>query len=86
MKEFTENVVADVQGLATKRVNENVSEKEQVVNKKVKCCLCGKEIEDWQTNNPFPISANGRCCSDCNSKIVIPLRLRLMRFDTKKED
>ena len=52
--------------------------------KKVKCCLCGKEIEEWETNNPFPIQANGRCCSDCNSNIVIPLRLRLMRYDKEE--
>ena len=42
--------------------------------KVTKCCLCGMPIEGWG-NNPAPIRERGRCCDDCNSNIIIPLRI-----------
>ncbi len=47
-----------------------------------KCCLCGKKVKDRETNNPDPIMANGRCCSDCNRHFVIPLRMMLKANDS----
>lgn len=43
---------------------------------KIKCCLCGREIEWWQSNNPWPIvdDEESRCCGDCNANQVIPAR------------
>ena len=54
----------------------------------MKCSICKKEIEKqytsegkmfWdQGNNAEPIN-NGRCCDVCNSTVVIPARLKLIR-------
>jgi hypothetical protein len=33
-------------------------------------------------NNPIPLSLEGRCCNECNSKMVVPARIAL----TCKED
>ena len=49
------------------------------------CCICGKKIdalvssktgeEVWtKGHNAKPVK-DGRCCSDCNNKIVLPLRI-----------
>lgn len=39
------------------------------------CCICGKYCEG-AGNNPAPVSYIGRCCTDCNIKVVIPERMR----------
>lgn len=41
----------------------------------IKCCICGKEIEDYG-NNTQPY-CKGLCCDECNNKYVIPYRLKL---------
>lgn len=41
----------------------------------MKCCICGKTIEDKWGNNPYPVKNEGRCCSECNWNVVIPARL-----------
>ena len=49
------------------------------------CCICGNNIdamvnpdtgkEIWiKGHNALPVK-DGRCCSDCNNKIVVPLRI-----------
>ena len=49
------------------------------------CCICGEKIdamvspdtgkEIWiKGHNALPVK-DGRCCSDCNNKIVVPLRI-----------
>ena len=43
------------------------------MNKKTKCCICGKEFKGYG-HNPIPLKPTGRCCDDCN-KIVILMRL-----------
>lgn len=40
----------------------------------MKCCICGKEFEGYG-NNPYPVKYGGRCCDECNTKIVIPARM-----------
>lgn len=48
------------------------------------CCLCGKRFSGYG-NNPYPIKKEGRCCDECNSSLVIPVRIvGLMR--THSED
>lgn len=47
----------------------------------MKCCLCGGEIRpvgDWTEGNNAEPAAEGRCCDECNSMIVIPMRLAEM--------
>lgn len=41
----------------------------------MKCCICHKEIDERQSNNPFPYMLEGRCCNECNEKHVIPARM-----------
>lgn len=44
---------------------------------KLYCCLCGKEINERESNNASPFK--GRCCNECNVKKVIPTRYALSR-------
>ena len=49
------------------------------------CCICGKKIdalvssktgeEVWTKGHNAKPAKDGRCCSDCNNKIVLPLRI-----------
>lgn len=41
----------------------------------MKCQICNKEIKGYD-NNAWPI-VEGRCCSECNEKLVVPVRLFL---------
>lgn len=50
----------------------------------MKCSICNKNIKKdplsgWSGgNNAQPVN-NGRCCSDCNIHIVIPMRLMRLK-------
>ena len=44
------------------------------------CCICGKECKEFG-NNPAPVKNEGKCCDECNSKIVIPARLKDLGLD-----
>ena len=46
-----------------------------IKDNKIHCCLCGKEIDERESNNAFPFK--GRCCNECNIKKVIPTRYAL---------
>lgn len=46
------------------------------------CCICGEEFEGFG-NNAAPVM-KGTCCSHCNSKAVIPLRLYYMTENPNK--
>ena len=42
-----------------------------------KCCLCGKEIPMWGSQNPYPfgeVGKNERCCDQCFTEKVIRAR------------
>ena len=43
----------------------------------MKCCICGKKIKGYG-HNPWPIKQDGKCCDECNTK-VIKERIKLMR-------
>ena len=36
------------------------------------CCICGKQYDNYG-NNAKPYK-DGRCCDECNDKLVLPLR------------
>jgi len=38
------------------------------------CIICGEEFKDYG-HNPWPVAEEGRCCSACNAKFVIPARI-----------
>lgn len=33
------------------------------------CCICGKKFKGYG-NNPWPLKEKGRCCDECNDKVV----------------
>lgn len=42
------------------------------------CSICGKSYKDYGHNaKPYDM---GRCCSECNSKYVIPTRIKLVNI------
>ncbi len=48
------------------------------------CCICGFSIEvelsGWRYGHNAQPVKDGRCCSDCNSMVVIPFRMvRMLR-------
>lgn len=44
-----------------------------------KCCMCGKFYKGYG-NNPYPLRNYGRCCNNCNIKVI------QKRLDNLKED
>ena len=49
----------------------------------MECCLCNNEIPEFPVgwtlgNNAEPVVIDGRCCDDCNCKIVVPTRMAQM--------
>ena len=38
------------------------------------CCICGAEYSG-HGNDPYPVKEEGRCCDECNYKVVIPARM-----------
>ena len=53
------------------KLNENLSQEDKT------CVICGKDYDGYG-NNAEPV-ADGKCCDDCNIKIVIPARLKQMK-------
>lgn len=46
--------------------------------KKIICCICGREIKGYG-NNPEPLDTHDKkCCDSCNLKYVIPARIKLI--------
>lgn len=69
-----------------KNVNTNPgSEKCLKREKMVLCCFCAKEIPYRESHNPRPAYENGRCCRECNMKIVIPARLSLIKESRERD-
>jgi hypothetical protein len=51
------------------------------------CSICDRpipiELNGWAYgHNAEPVNS-GRCCGDCNSMVVIPMRLRRMGFSPR---
>lgn len=47
------------------------------------CSICGKEYVGYG-NNAQPVN-DGRCCDECNLKIVVPYRIYLMRKKDRED-
>lgn len=43
----------------------------------MKCCICGKVLDDELGNNPAPVVKDEKagCCDHCNLTVVVPARL-----------
>ena len=58
----------------------------KLASKKMKseiCAICGKRLTEFG-HDAKPL-ANGRCCNECNHKIIIPARLRARMAAEKGE-
>ena len=44
----------------------------------MKCSICGKEINKYG-NDAYPVSF-GKCCDECNLKLVVPARIKLSKI------
>jgi len=42
---------------------------------KMKCCICGTEMEIHKCNNAEPVE-HGWCCDECNRLKVMPARIK----------
>lgn len=49
--------------------------KMSIVVSPLTCCFCGCEIIDGRGHNPMPVKESGRCCFECNFRIVAIRRL-----------
>lgn len=47
------------------------------MNRFITCCKCGKKVLEKESHNACPLVENGRCCTECNMKYVIPARIKL---------
>lgn len=56
---------------------------EEISKEKYVCCICNKEFYGYG-NNPYPVKEDGRCCSECNMKYVIPARMEEYLNDKNK--
>lgn len=48
------------------------------------CCICGRAIHGYG-HNPTPV-ATGRCCDECNTYVVIPVRISMLFSNAKKKE
>ena len=39
------------------------------MEKELVCCICGKRFKGYG-NNPWPLKEEGRCCDECNQKVI----------------
>ena len=46
-----------------------------------KCVLCKKKFVGWG-NNPAPLSKSGKCCDECNVKVIVA-RLKFINNNKK---
>jgi hypothetical protein len=50
--------------------------------KNEKCCICGKTIIGW-CNNPWPLREDGKCCDECNQKVVAYRIIQMIRKERR---
>ena len=46
------------------------------------CCLCDNPVQGFG-NNPYPLKEEGKCCDECNTKVIME-RFKMMR-EAQKE-
>jgi hypothetical protein len=54
------------------------------MNDLIKCCICDIEILQKDSHNATPVVENGRCCLDCNSKVISARFSNAMEFTFNK--
>ena len=51
----------------------------------MKCVICGKIIDQYG-NDPWPVNMEGECCDECNERVVVPARLKMLRKHMKRNE
>jgi len=56
----------------------------------MQCVICNLQIEEeeygWRHgHNASPVK-EGRCCSQCNYAVVLPMRMRLIKNDNRQTE
>tara|TARA_B100000214_G_scaffold342629_1_gene290543 strand:- start:111 stop:281 length:171 start_codon:yes stop_codon:yes gene_type:complete len=41
----------------------------------INCVICNRKRDEEFGHNPSPVKDEGRCCTFCNTSIVIPARI-----------
>ena len=41
----------------------------------INCVICNRKKDEEFGHNPSPVKDEGRCCTFCNTSIVIPARI-----------
>ena len=54
------------------------------MDEKYTCVICGEEFIGYG-NNPYPIKEDGRCCNDCNTKVIKKRLEKLQEIDTMSD-
>lgn len=57
-------------------VGHRESTMDTTLNTEKHCCICGRKLTGYG-NNPAPVFDNGRCCNECDDKVVIPVRMHI---------
>ena len=62
----------------------------------MKCSICGNEIKKvrnpmtneviWDKGNNAEPVTSGRCCGDCNSMVVVPVRIGLWAAENEESE
>ena len=52
-------------------------------NNSFKCCICGKDVKGEFSNNPWPLREDGRCCDECNQKVVAYRIIQMIRKERR---
>lgn len=59
--------------MTTEKMKETM-EAEETVELKFECCFCGKTFGGFGYD-PWPVKEEGRCCTACYAKNVLPARI-----------
>jgi len=50
----------------------------------IKCCLCGIEVPSKESHNAAPVVDDGRCCLECNKKVIAARLHKVMQVTFEK--
>lgn len=67
-------------------INNRKFENRFVFVETIECCLCRKPCENKYGNNPYPLSAGGKCCNKCNGEVISARMKGVVRCEDLKDD
>jgi len=67
-------------------INNRQFENRFVFVETIECCLCKNPCENKYGNNPYPLSAGGKCCNKCNGDVISARMKGVVRCEDLKDD